>query len=391
MSAPTLAQLIVQETKAALYAQALSFAETVGLPVTSWQTGNPTRSLYHIISTWWAAQEQIAARYVAAHFLDLAAQLDDPQWLIAIAYEQFGYTAREATYATCTVQLTNTGAGVFDPIDAQSLTFAKTGDPNITYRNTTGGSLLDGSVTPTTLDLTVECEVAGSDGSAAPGDLTIVTSLIGVTATNITTATGIDAESATSIVAGCRAKLEALSPNGAAGAYAYVALNAAITGASDVTRVRVIDDSTTGDVIVYVASSSGAVSAPDLALVEAALVETALPFCMTLTCSSASALPVTTTITASVYDSVNATESEIKQAIVDAVGALFATIPIGGDGDDGKVFRARLISTVEQTFPGYVFDVVLAAPAADVALAVSQVATTGITTGDVTLSMESAP
>ena len=46
----TLAQLLVTETKEAIYQKALDVAVTVGLPVTSWAPGDTTRSDYHVLS-----------------------------------------------------------------------------------------------------------------------------------------------------------------------------------------------------------------------------------------------------------------------------------------------------------------------------------------------------
>jgi hypothetical protein len=390
----SLADLIVQETKAAIYSSALSVATTVGLPVTSWQAGDPTRSLYHVLSTTLYYLEQIAARYVASGFLDLAAQITDSSgasdltWLKLTAYQKYGYTADDATYATCSVTLTNAAGGGPYTVDAQDLVFAKVTDADITYRNTSGGTLLVGP--GTTLVVSVACETAGTDGSVAISGLELVTNLgTGVTGTNTTAAVGVDAESATSIVAGCRAKLEALSPNGAAGAYSYVALSATLTGASDITRASVVDSSATGDVTVYVASSSGAASAPDVTLVETALATYATPQCVTLTVSSASAVAITITPTVYVYSTVGATESAVQAAVTTACQTLFASIPIGGDGDDGKVFRSRITSAIFAAYPGYVFDVTYVLPAGDTTLTASQVAT--VTMGTITVEFEDAP
>jgi len=385
----TLAQLIVQETKAAIFDAALTVAAGVGLPTTTWEVGDPSRTLFDALATKLEYYEQVAARYVASGFLDLAAQLDDTKWLKTTAYQKYGYTAAEATNATCTVRLTNVSGNVYT-IVAQDLTFAQTGDSDVTYRNTTGGTLSAGSaVSPTTLDLELECEVAGTTGSASIGDIGLVTSVLGVTASNTTAAVGVDEESAESIVAGCRAKLESLSPNGAAGAYEYVALNASITGAANVTRARVSGG--TGSVTVTLASSVGAASDPDVALVDAALAENALPLGVTLTTQKASEVAITVTPTVYIYNTVNATEDEIKAAVVSAVNNLFASTPIGGDGTAGKFFKSQIISAILQTYPGYVFDVTLASPASDTTLTSSQVATTSITTGDVTVEPQAAP
>lgn len=382
----TLAQLLVTETKEAIYARGLQIATTVGLPVTSWAPGDATREDFHFISEVMATVEAIVAKYVAGGFLDLAAQLDETKWLKALAYQVYGYEAQEATYATCTVRLSNGGGGYYD-FEVGRIT-VKNSSTGATYHSTATGVLTDGP--GTTVDIDFVADVSGTDGSASIGDIdTMVTAFPNVTCSNTTAAVGQDEESRTSIVAGCRNKLESLSPNGAAGAYAYVALNANLTGASDVTRARVIGDSTTGNVTVYVASSSGAVSGPDLALVEAAIVTWALPQCITLTCSSASAYPVVITYSAKVYDTVGETVGDIEDAIEAALGELFASIPIGGDGDAGKLSRARIVSAINNAFPGYVFDVVLSAPASDVTLSTSQVATLSTVTPTVTL--ESMP
>ena len=381
----TLADLISQETQAALFSRLLQFCTTSGLQTSTWHEGDPERTLIGAQAYEHAALEQVCARYVASKFLDLAAALTDTKWLKLAAYEQYGYTAREATYATCTVRLTNASGNVYT-IGALDLAFALDSDSAITYRNTSGGTLNPSS----TLDVDIECEVAGSTGSAIIGDITtMVTSVLGVTCANTTAAVGVDEESPSSIVAGCRNKLESLSPNGAAGAYAYVALNADLTGAADVTRVRVIDDSDTGDVIVYLASSSGSVSGADRTLVEAAIQETCVPLTITPTVTAASAYPVAITYSATVYDSVSATVSEIEDAIEAALALMIASVPIGGDGDDGKVFRSRIIHAISAAYPGYVIDVSVTLPAADVTLTASQVATLGTVTP--TITVETAP
>ena len=382
----TLAELVVQETKAVLFAKALEVATTVGLPVTTWQEGEPTRTLMDWASDTLATLEGVAARYVASGFLDLAARLTDTQWLILLAEQQYGYTARAASYATCTVRLTNGGGGVYT-IDAQSLTFAKATEPEVTYRNTSGGSLLIGP--GSTLDVDVECETAGSTGSASIGELELVTVLGAgtVTATNTTAAVGIDDETVTSIVAGCRAKLASLSGMGPAGIYAYVALASDLTGTTNVTRVRVYPDSTTGEVDIYIAGAA-TLSAADRRAVEEAILEWATPLCITPSVTAAGATAVNITATVYAYDSINATETEIQEAVEDAIDTMLANLPIGGDGEDGKLYRAKLISTIKGTYPE-IFDVLLTAPAVDVNLNSDRVATKGTVT--ITADLQAAP
>jgi len=380
----TLADLITQETRDAIYSRILSFAVTVGLPTSTWHEGDPERTLFETLAYEMEAFEQVASRYVAAKFLDFAVNLTDTKWLKLTAYEQYGYTAREATYSTCTVTLSNASGNVYT-IAAQDLVFAIDGSSDVTYHNTSGGTLNPGS----TLTLDLECDLAGSQGSAGVGDIVLVTNVLGVAVSTNTAAVGVDEESPASIVAQCRNKLESLSPNGAAGAYSYVALNSELTGASDVTRCRVSADSATGDVGVYIASSSGGVSLGDRVLVAAALSRYCTPLCVTCTLTGASAYPIAITYTALVYDTVGVTTSAIEDAIDDALDSLFSSLPIGGDGASNTVYRSRIIAAITSVYPDHIYSVTLTSPASDVSLSVGAVATKGSVSATVTLT--SAP
>ena len=103
----SLADLMVRQTKASIYAMGLSVAQSLGLPVTSWQPGDPTRSLYHLASEMLAKLEEVVALYVAAGFLDTATG----DWLTFLASEVFGVDRVESTFAGTNVTLTNAGGG----------------------------------------------------------------------------------------------------------------------------------------------------------------------------------------------------------------------------------------------------------------------------------------
>jgi len=357
----SLASLIQAVTQTQIYERALAFATKIDLPVTSWQEGDPTRSLYHVLSESLAVLEQVAARYVASGFLDLAAALPDPKWLKMLAVQQYGYTAREASYATATVRLTNTGGGLW-LIAPGDLTFRATATGK-TYRNTTGGTL---DVGPgTILELEVEAEEPGSESSAAVGDINaLVTVLIAVAVSNTTPAIGIDAESNQSIVAGCRAKLMSLSPMGPAQAYQYVALNSELTGTTNVTRVRVNAISTDGTVQVIIAGAA-ATTEDDRLAVEQAILRWATPLCITPIITAATPVMVDVDATVYVYDTVNATDTEIQSGVSNAVTAAIANLPIGGNGEPGMLHQALLIATIQSAFADSIFNVQLHIPAAD--------------------------
>lgn len=462
MSLLTLAQLVVRETRAAIYERGLAIATSLGLPVTSWQVGDPTRSEYHFIAEALETLETMASGFVASGFLEFAsADSTLYEWLVLLAHEVYGYDAAEATFATTEVLLVNAGAAVY-PIEigawtgSSSLTgktyhntsagtvagrvactFTDAGDTinkashglangtrvRFTLINSTTGIALattyyvvnaaahtfqvsltsGGAVLPLTtngsgyycvpLVLDVAADEAGSDSSAAAHEIdTMVTTLLGVTCDNDVAAIGIDAESALSIVTGCRDKLGSLSPNGPKDAYNYVARRSELTGTTGITRTRTLADSTTGDVTVYLAGPSGAVSGADRTLAETAITQYATPLCVTPTIYSAVSHPINVTYTAWLYASVGQTEAEIKAAIADALADAFLARPIGGDviapATTGAFYVSLIESTIREAFPAHTFRMSVSAPATDEALAMSEVASLGTITATIYLEVD---
>jgi uncharacterized phage protein gp47/JayE len=371
--AVSLTTLLVQQTKAQLYALALTVAASVGVDTSTWQAGDPTRSLFHVEAEELSTLEAIVVQFIASGFLDYATG----DWLKILAEQVYGVTVPEATYASTTVTLTNAGGGVYT-IEANDLTF-KCSATGKTYHNTTGGTLASGPAT--TLNVTVEADEAGSESSAGATEIDeLVTTLLGVTCSNATAAVGTDEQAEATTRQQCRDKLGSLSPNGPSDAYAYVARNSTLTGTTEVTRVRVYPDSNTGDVQVYLAGAGGAVGSPVVTAVEAAIVQWSNPLCNTPAVASASAVTVDVTYALWVYESVNKTSGEIEAAVEAALEEMFAARPIGGDiltGDTtGSLFKSMIESTIRSTFP-QAFRCTVSAPSGDTALTNGQVAALG--------------
>lgn len=381
MTTPTLDDLLTTQTKAEIYADALEVAEAVNLPVSTWEQGDPTRSTYHLLAEYLETHDQVSAQYIGAGFLDHAP--DD--WLPLLAWQVYGVETVEATFASGEVTLTNTGGGLYE-IEAGDITFRSSATDK-TYRNTSGGTLSPGP--GTTLVLEVAADEAGSASSAAAGEIDeLVTTLLGVTVSNAAALVGLDAETPASIRQRCRDKLASLSPNGPRGAYSYVARDPDLSGTTAVTRTREFGDSDTGDVLVYLAGPSGAVASEDRDLVEAAILEWALPLCITPTVASATNVPVAVTYSLWIYSGVNLTSAEIEDAIEEALADMLATRPIGGDiippAVTGAVYKDWLLAAIERAFPNHTFRATLTLPASDVALTNSQVATLGTVTPTIT-------
>lgn len=377
----SLATLFVQQTKAEIYEYALGIATAVGLPVSTWQAGDPTRSLFHIESELLASLEASVIGYAQSGFLDYATG----DWLIILADQVYGVTVPSATFATTDVELTNPGGGLY-VVDAGDLTFKNTSTGK-TYTSTTGGTLASGP--GTTLTVTVVADEAGSDSSAGVGEIDdMVTPLGSVTCTNPEAAVGVDAQDEETTRVQCRERLGRLSPNGPREAYNDVARDSDLTGTTGITRVRTYGDSDTGDVTVYLAGPAGAISETDRALVEEAILEWATPICITPSVLSCTSVPVAVTYSMKLYESANVTGAEAAELIEAALEQLFATRPIGGDivapATTGKLYRSLVAATIQTVFP-QAFDVSVSAPSGDTSLTNGQVASLGTVTPTITL------
>ncbi len=383
----TLASLLVKHTQAEIYRYGLAIAKRVGLPVTSWQAGDPTRVQFQVESEFLEGLEEAASGYIGSGFLDFAVGI----WRAITAKQYFNVDIPEATFATTDVVLTNPKGGVYD-IEPNDLTF-KNVVTGKTYHNTTGGHL-PAKVGPVngTLTVTVEADEAGSDSSASATEIgELVTPLGSVTCSNAVAATGLDEQDWDTTKLQCREKQDSWSPNGAKGAYSTTARDRKKSGTGAVTRVRVYGDSEVGEVTVYLAGAGGAVSETDRALVELAILKWSTPICHTPTVLACTNVVVPVTYSLWVYKKVNKTAEEIAEAVESALEAMFAARDIGGDiippATTGKLYASLIKSTIEKVFPE-AFHVDVTLPADDVPLAQGEVAALGTVTPNVTLVVD---
>lgn len=377
----SLASLMIEETKAAIYETALGIAEALDLPVSSWQAGDPTRSLYHLESEILSSLESSVVGYIESGFLDYATG----DWLKVVAKQGFNVDVPEATFATTDVVLTNDGGGLYE-IEAGDLTLKCTISGK-TYKNTTGGTLASGP--GTTLTITVIAEEAGSDSSAGAEEIDdLVTGLLGVTCSNEDAAVGIDEQDEEVTRQQCRDALGNKSPLGPPAIYSYVARNPELSGTTAVTRTRVYSTSDSGDVTVYLAGPSGAVTEADRALVEEAYTTWATPLCFTIETLSASEVVIPITYELWLYKSSGKTAEEAAEDVEAALEEMFATRPIGGDiippETEGKLYKSMIESVIRATFPD-AFRVSVTLPEDDADIANGEVAVLGTVTPTVNL------
>lgn len=282
----SLASMLVVQTAAQILDLGLEVAESVGLPVTTWRVGDPTRSLYIYLARVLASLEEQNASYIASGFLRTA----EGDFLKLHAEDTFGVTLDEATYATPTVTITNTGTRRYE-LDAGDIV-ARSSATGKTYHSTESGVWVGG----TTLPIAFTADEAGSDSSVGVDEIDeFVTVFLGLEITGSTAAVGVDEQDDDSIKQDCEDSRGSLSPSGPADAYNWVVKNSELTGSTEITRAETFDDSDEFDVVVYVAGGAGPVSAEALELAQDAVESWATPLCATPTVTNATALPTVLT------------------------------------------------------------------------------------------------
>ncbi len=375
-----IATQLVRLTKQQIFNKGLQIAAALHLPVESWAPGDPTRTDFWFIAEILEDLEKVRDEFVRSAFLDFA----EDEMLAIKAEQDFDVVAEQATYATCTIRLTNQGGGVW-PLPAGSLT-VKSSTTDKTYHTTTGGTLASG--VGQTLDLEVVADEPGSDSSAAVGEIDeLVTVLLSVDVTNTTAAVGLDKQSDDSIRQQCRDKMGSLSGQGPAEIFNYVCKSSALTGTTGITDARTYSDSDTGDVLVYVRGPSGAVSSDDRDAAEEACAKHAVAQCQTLTLASVTNVTVPVTYQLWVYEADARTDDELEEAVEEALEQMAARRPIGGDvkppATTGSLWKKHVEKTIEDVSE-YAFDVSVSLPAGDTALTNGQVAVIGTVTGTIT-------
>jgi hypothetical protein len=316
----------------------------VGLPVTSWRAGDPTRSLYKYLAEALAERDGVVASFIKSGFRSSAVadanESGDSSWLRILALEVYGVEAPEASYATPTVTVTNSGGGYYE-IAAGDLTFEASASGK-TFHNTSGPIVNDVEGTSLSAGQTATFELvadeAGSDSSVNADEVdAFVTPLLGVTIVSSTASVASDEASPDEIDALCEASLGALSPNGPPDAYEYVCLNQDLTGVTDITRADTVDDSDTGDVTVYVASSTGPAAGGSVTAAQEAVDLWATPLTITAIVENATGVNVNVTATCSGED----IPADVEDVCETALQELFVELSIGA-----VVSKASIIATI---------------------------------------------
>jgi hypothetical protein len=367
--------LVKTYTVAQLEQTAHTALSLLGFPVASWQKGSVIRTLVRLFAELLKPVVDTMALIARSGFLDWAEGI----WLDLVAEQVYLVTRIPATFASGEIKLDNSAGGLYTYAAGQFRVYNPA--TKKTYKNVANFTL-----NPLEVDkyVAVTAEFAGSGGSSAAGTITAFeTPLVGVTVTNPVAFIGVDAELDPSLRLRCRLKLSSLSPNGAKGAYEYIARTPELNGGVIVTRAREVAESSLGQSTLYVAGPNGALTGPEVALIQDAINRLAVPTGYDCIVTNTTNKPMGVTSTVYVYGTLGLEDAAIQAAVLETLTAWVPTIPIGGDYTTpgaGRVFvntiEAQIQSSKTDAAAGLqIHRVVLTLPASDFVVAANEVVT----------------
>lgn len=373
MSLFTFVQLTTKATVADMKATLYAYLEASGISTTSWGSLSPTRVLADAFSRMAAVIQNSQVTANRGGFRDTATG----DWLITTSKQMYNVDAISAQFALGEWIAANSGGGLYD-LAPGDLTLKNTVTEK-TYRNTTTIHIGAGD---TGVIIPIQADEVGTESNATPGQVTtLVTTLLGVSGTNLAPVVGQDAEAEVDLRARDLESLGALSPNGPAGAYSYIAKTPSLNGGASVNRVKVLPPPGDGTITIIIASPLGVVPGAEVASVQLGIDQYATPEVATATVISASAYGqgFGTTVYVPSILGVSAADvtTSVQQAIVDYINAL----PIGGTElvpGAGKILWRSVLGAIENAQVGDIKPVASATlfSEADRVMAQDQVATT---------------
>ena len=326
-----ISQLLTPLTAAQIRATIVSALVAMGVPADQWLAGGVFSSILTIVSQLLANFSALICSALAGQFLSEATG----SWLILLAYYVYGVTAQPATFANGSLTLLNSGGGTYGPYAIGAATFQ-----DLTTKQTYTNAAVFTLGPSTSLTIPIRATVAGSKGSAVPGGVNcLVTIMLGVTCSNANAVVGLDAQSDADLRAMCLAAMASTSVRGPRTAYNWAVRNAVNSGVPvNINRVSVSESSSTGVVTVTAASPVGAPIAGDITAAAAAIEAKVRPAGVTVNLVSATQVNYTQTITIWVTALPGLTAAGVQFAAENALDAWFALYPIGGLAGSGITF-----------------------------------------------------
>lgn len=356
--------------------------------VTAWQKGGPTRTILFAVSRVVAPFSSAIDQLANSAFLHTAKKA----FLTLLAAEVYGEERRPATFATKTIEVGNTGGGIY-AYEAGQLRVINT-TRKASYVN-------QAAVTFTPLaapiPVAIRAEVPGSGSIALAGEIdAFETPRDGLYIVDETAALAEDEESDDSLVSRCEVKVGRLplnnqvtAPGGPTSAFESLARSGpdgkggvARPNGTRITVTRVSVQRTGGSITVYVADEDGPVTAPDLALVDAAILAYGTGIGLSATALNASAVSVPIAGVVFVPNTTTTPDADLVAQAVQGAIAYLERVRIGGaivpPAVTGVLRREALRAEMAKAVTGAQgVSVDLSAPAADVPLAESEIAVAG--------------
>jgi hypothetical protein len=253
----SLSQILTPQTSAQVRAQMVVELNALGIPADRWIPGGVASSLLTVAAIVLAMFSTQMSNFVSGFFLPVSSGA----FLQLLATYVYGVTVPQATFASGSYTLVNTGGGIY-PYAAGGF-FVQNAVTGQTYANTAPFTLAATS----TLTIQIQATTAGTVGNANPGDVSIlVTALLAVTGTNSTSIVGIDTPTDPQIRQLCLNSLGVRSVRGPRTAYAYsiqTATNPITGNPVNINRWTVAPDHS-GNISVTVAAPSGVTDPNDV-------------------------------------------------------------------------------------------------------------------------------
>ncbi len=356
MAIPTIDELTRELTPQECLTAITNIMDVVGIPTTAWPEGSITRSEIEAFSDMVSYATVQLSAIANAGFPATAAG----PWLDIIAqYGGFDLEREPASFAQCTVQVSNATGGLYTA--AAGALVIRNRNSAKEYANVGAISLLNGA----SQLYTFQALEAGTASNAAVGEITrLTTAVSGLSVVNTSTAIAVDQESDESLRE--RIRLAPLSENqfGPGEAYRYWAMRAIRPDGTNVgvTKVKVIP-SANGALHVLVASDVGEIpdDADNLDRVEASVRTEALTMGPQLIVESAEAHEIAGTVTVSIYSDANLSAAEVETLVENALSERVKRLGIGGDADgdaedndDGLFYESSFLAAVQSAHPSII-------------------------------------
>lgn len=392
----TLADLVTPLTSDEVKQDIYDGIAALGISTTDWKPGAPTRTIIAIFAIIIAACTQLVALIAAGGFLSSSRG----PWLEVLARENYAVEKGVGTFATGSIEATN--ASGFAYAGGAGDLVVRNPTTNKTYVSTGSWAIAPLAVG---VSIPVRATEIGSASTSSPTTVTaLVTALAGVTITNATAIVGSDPPTDPQLRQECLDKTASLSPNGAPGAYRFVATTAkriADQSAIGVTRVRLIPDGVFG-IDAYYATAQGTLAgtvgdtSSDLGRVDDLEQTQTVPEGITLRSHSATAHVIAITWQLWIRNTSGLTDAQIKAVVDAALTDYLANVPIAGETlggpAPGKVYLSALEGVIGRAVdvaignngPTLAIRVTISAPGADVVISATEAPVLGVSTGTVT-------